>query len=96
MPVKLSAATFEALLVNEPVAEALLDVCGVKVSVNGTLCPAVIVSGKEMPVSENSALLTLADETVTLAPLALRLLARLALAPTVTLPKSNATGARAT
>jgi hypothetical protein len=33
-----------------------------------------MVIGKEAPVSENSALLRLADETVTLAPPALRLL----------------------
>jgi hypothetical protein len=87
---------FEALLVMERTAVAVPEVCGANVRVNGTLCPAAIVSGKEIPVSENSTSLTLADETITLAPLALRLLARLALAPTVTLPKSNATGVRAT
>jgi hypothetical protein len=42
--------------------------------VTGTLCPAAIVTGRESPVRENSALLRLADETVTLAPAALRLL----------------------
>jgi hypothetical protein len=42
VPVRLSAVAFEALLVNEPVAEALPDVCGVNVSANGTLCPAAI------------------------------------------------------
>jgi hypothetical protein len=44
VPVKLSEAAFEALLVNELVAEALPDACGVKVSVNGTLCSGAIVS----------------------------------------------------
>ena len=70
MPVKLSAATFEALLENEPVAEALPDVCGVKASVNGTLCPAAIVSGNLIPLIENSLLVKLAEETATFEPLA--------------------------
>lgn len=70
MPVKLSAATFEALLVNEPVVEALPDVCGVKVSVNGTLCPAAIVSGKVIPLIENSLLVRLAEDMATFEPLA--------------------------
>ena len=61
--------------------------------VTGTLCPAVIVTGREIPVSENSALLRLADETVTLAPAALRLLDWLTLVPTVALPKLNVVGA---
>jgi len=53
---------------------ALPEACGENVMVTGTLCPAAIVTGSEIPVSENSALLRLADETVTLAPEALRLL----------------------
>jgi len=53
---------------------ALPEDCGEKVTVTGTLCPAAIVTGREIPVSENSAVLRLADETVTLAPVALRLL----------------------
>jgi len=71
VPVKVSAAEFEALLVKEPIAEALPDVCGVNISVNGTLCPAAIVSGKVIPLSENSALVTVAEDTLTLDPLAL-------------------------
>jgi hypothetical protein len=63
------------LLAKDRAALALPEVCGANVRVNGTLCPAAMVSGKETPVSENSALLRLADETVTLAPPALRLLA---------------------
>jgi len=69
-PVKLSEAVFEALLVNELVAETLPDAFGVNVSVKGTLCPAAMVSGKVIPLSENSALLMLADDMATLAPLA--------------------------
>jgi len=70
VPVKVSAAEFDALLVNEPIAEALPDVCGVNVSVNGTLCPAAMVSGKVIPLSENSPLLMLTDDMATLALLA--------------------------
>jgi hypothetical protein len=73
VPVKVSAAEFELLLVNEPIAEALPDVCGVKVSVNGTLCPAAMVSGKVIPLSENSALLMLIDDMATLALVAVRI-----------------------
>jgi hypothetical protein len=62
------------LLPSERAALAEPEVCGANVTVTGTLCPAAIVTGKEIPVSENSLLLRLADETVTLAPLALRLL----------------------
>jgi hypothetical protein len=72
VPVKVSTAEFEALLVNEPIAEALPDVCGVNISVNGTLCPAAIVSGKVIPLSENSELVTVAADTLTLDPLALK------------------------
>jgi hypothetical protein len=71
VPVKVWAGEFEALLVNEPIAEALPDVCGVNVRVNGTLCPAAIVSGKVIPLSENSALVTVAADTLTPDPLAL-------------------------
>jgi hypothetical protein len=62
------------LLVTERIALAVPEACGANVRVTGMLCPAAIVTGKEIPVSENSALLRLADETVTLAPPALRLL----------------------
>ena len=48
--------------------------CDVHVIVTGTLCPGVMVMGKEIPPSENSAPLRLADETVMLAPPALRVL----------------------
>ena len=45
VPVKVSAAEFEELLVNELIAEALPDICGENVSVNGTLRPAAIGYG---------------------------------------------------
>jgi hypothetical protein len=93
-PLRVSVGVFEALLAKERAALAVPEACGANVRVNGTLCPAAIVRGKETPLSENSTLLRLADETVTLVPLALRLLAWLTLVPVVTLPKSNAVGVR--
>jgi hypothetical protein len=62
------------LVATDRAALAVPEDCGANVRVTGTLCPAGMVIGKEAPVSENSALLRLADETVTLAPPALRLL----------------------
>ena len=56
---------------NEAVAEVLPDACGVKVNVNGTVCPAAIVSGNLIPLIENSMLVRLAEDTATLEPLAL-------------------------
>ena len=73
-PLSVSAGAFEALLAKERVALAVPEVCGANLRVKGTLCPAAMVVGNEIPVSENSALLRLADETVTFAPLALKLL----------------------
>jgi hypothetical protein len=45
---------FEALLARVNVAEAAPEACGAKVAVNDALCPEAIVTGKEMPVIENS------------------------------------------
>ena len=61
----------EALLENKILADALPLACGANVSVKGTLCPAAIVRGNVIPLNANSELLELAEETVTLAPLAL-------------------------
>ena len=71
MPVSDSVGEFEALLVKESVLEAVPEAWGAKATVMGTLCPAAIVSGKATPLRENSGLLTLADDTVTPAPVAL-------------------------
>jgi len=59
-----------ALLTNETVADAVPETCGVNVSVNGMLCPEASVRGRAIPLSENSGLVTLAEDTVTLEPLA--------------------------
>ena len=73
-PVPLADSTrdeSEALLENKMLVDVLPLIRGANVSVKGTLCPAAIVRGYVRPVSANSELLELAEETVTLAPLAL-------------------------
>ena len=59
------------MLENKILADALPLACGANVSVKGTLCPAAIVRGNVIPLNANSELLELAEETVTLEPLAL-------------------------
>lgn len=83
-----------ALVTNEAVAVALPLDCGVKVMVNVALWPVAIVMGRLGPVSLNSELLTDADETVTLAPLAVKVAVMFLLAPTITLPKLKLVGVR--
>ena len=61
----------EALLAKEMFAEAVPLICGAKVTANGTFCPAAKVRGRVIPLSVNSALLELAEDTVTLEPVAL-------------------------
>src|SRR5579864_4579137 len=71
---KFTLGPFEALLVmdkdpdNAPVLE------GLKATLNDELCPAGIVSGKEIPLRTNCELLLVSDDTVTLPPLALRVM----------------------
>jgi hypothetical protein len=61
---------FEALLVNDALTEATPLAWGANVTVKFALCPAGMVTGK--PLITNSALPTLTEETVTLAPAAFR------------------------
>src|SRR5580700_5538159 len=82
----------EALLAKETVPEAAPVACGVNVTVNCTLLPTAIVTGKDSPLRVNSELLTLADVTVTLAPVALSVAGRFSLVPTTTLPKAKLAG----
>jgi len=82
----------EALLLKEMLPEAVPLLCGVNVTLTGALCPAASASGNETPLKLNSGLLVLADETVTLDPLALSVAVKLLFWPTVMLPKSNAAG----
>ena len=67
---RFSAAALAALLTNEKVAAAVPEARGAKVRVNGMFCPAAIVTGNAIPLSENSESVTLAEERVTLDPLA--------------------------
>ena len=76
--------------VNEAVTVPV--VCGLKVIVNGTLCPAGIVTGNDRPPILNTELFVVAPVTVTLAPVALRLPFADPLVPTITLPKPRVPG----
>ena len=60
-----------ALLENDRVPDAAPLLCGVKATLTVMLCPAGIVNGNDIPCSANSELLLVAEETVTLLPLAL-------------------------
>lgn len=83
---------FEALLTKVSDAEVAPVACGVKVTVNGDDWPAARVRGSEIPESTNSLLLRLAEDTVTDAPLAVKLPLSAALDPTVRLPKLRLVG----
>jgi len=56
---------FDALLRNETLPEAAPDTCGAKVTAKGTLCPAISVTGKVMPLKENPSPLQLPEDIVT-------------------------------
>ncbi len=86
------AGEFEALLANDKDAEVAPVAPGVNVTVNGIDCPAVSVAGSEIPESTNSLLFRLAEDTMTEAPLAIRLPVSGELTPTVTLPKLRLVG----
>jgi hypothetical protein len=74
------------------VAVAAPVVCGLKVTENEVLWPPGMVTGRDIPATLNSELLELTAETVTLAPLAVRLPDADPLAPTITLPMLKVTG----
>jgi hypothetical protein len=78
---------FEALLARVNVPEAAPEACGAKVAVNDALCPEASVTGKEMPVIENSVPVILPEEIVTEPLLAVRVAVWVFLEPVVTLPK---------
>jgi len=81
-----------ALLLNERLPEAEPLVCGPNFTVNDALFPAAMVNGKVTPLKLNSELFTVAEDTVTDAPVALKDALMLLLLPTATLPKLNAEG----
>ena len=80
------------MLLNESVPDARPVALGLKDTVKLALPPAAMVKGNVRPLKENSELLMEAEETVTLALLALRVPDRLALPPVTTLPKLRLPG----
>jgi hypothetical protein len=87
VPLAVSEAKVEPLLIKEILPEAAPVTVGAKVTVKGTLWPAAIVTGNGNPLKVNSELLELAEERVTLAPLAVMLPVWLWLLPMVRVPK---------
>jgi hypothetical protein len=81
-----------ASLANVRVAFAEPALSGLKVTVNGTVWPAAIVTGKDRPLTENTELVVSADVIVTLAPLAVRLPEAAPLVPSTTLPIPSEAG----
>jgi len=79
-----------ALLAREMIPDAVPLARGVKVKVSDTLCPAAMVSGKDIPPRMNSGLLEVAEDRIALEPVAVRVAVRVLLVPTVTLPKFKA------
>ena len=87
-PLKDSATEpLTALLANVSVPEVLPEACGAKVTPNATLCPEAMMSGKEIPLNENSVPVLRAEDTVTEPMLALKVAVFFRLEPTVTFPK---------
>ena len=78
---------FVALPANVMVPDAAPLAVGLNVSVKETLWPAARVNGREIPFMPNSGLVVATEETVTPAPLAVRVPVSLFVVPTVTLPK---------
>jgi hypothetical protein len=81
------------LLRKASVAAAAPEDRAEKVTVKGTDCPAGTVRGIEMPLTANSALGVVIEETVTEDLVALRIAFKEALDPAVMLPKLNVAGA---
>jgi hypothetical protein len=80
------------LLSNDNAAFATPLDSGVNVTVNDALWPAAIVMGNDSPPRVKPEVLTLAELTVTLEPLALSDAGRLTLVPSTTLPKLKFVG----
>lgn len=94
VPVRVSVVGDDrALLVIVNVALSAAAVCGLKVMVNGALCPDGMVTGRERPPMLKAELFVLAAVTVTLPPLAVKLPEAVPLCPTTTLPNPRVAGA---
>jgi hypothetical protein len=89
-PAKLDeVGEFEALLVNDALADAAPVAVGVKCTVNDTGVPTFTVTGNVKPVTENSVGLVplkATDDTTTVAVLAVNVPLAVPLVPTTTLP----------
>lgn len=72
-PLAVSSAELELLLKKERFAETVPLVVGEKLTVNGMLWPAVKVTGRVNPPRMKAELLELAEDKVTLPPLAVKL-----------------------
>ena len=82
----------EALLPKDKLPDTVPLTSGEKVTVKGTLCPAAIVTGSERPPIVNWELFEDAEDTVTLAPVAVRTPLWFELEPTVTVPNDTDAG----
>ena len=78
---------FEALLTKLMLPGEFPAVCGANVTVKGIGCPAGNTTGKLIPLTEYPSPLHAADDTVTLALVAVRVPGNALLSPTSTLPK---------
>lgn len=81
------------MLPNEREPDTVPLLCGVKATLKDTLSPAGIVNGKEGPSRTNWELLLLAEDTLTVAPMALIVMGSVSVFPMATLPKFSGTGA---
>ena len=85
-PVKVSTTDgLVASLARAILPDAVPVLCGLKVRVSDTLCPAARVLGRDIPLRLNSALLEVAEDMVTLDPVAVSVAVALLLVPTATL-----------
>src|ERR1700687_95371 len=94
-PVPVNSSTVgesTALLMNPALPEAVPDAFGVNRTVTWTLCPAGIVTGRFSPRRANSELVDWSDEMVTASFEAVSVAGRVALEPSVTLPKLSVAG----
>jgi len=82
-----TAGELEALLVKESFPDAAPELLGVNFTVIAADFPAAIVTGKETPLTVNSELVVVAEETITLVPEAVRVADIALLDPTATLPR---------
>jgi hypothetical protein len=74
------------VLENDREPDSLPLLFGVKPTWTDRLCPDAMVTGSVVPVKANCELLLVAEETVTLPPVAVKVMAKVSVVPTATLP----------